>query len=56
MVYKYNLLVKGPTGVVKHIEAETNGPHFADMFKCFFLNENFQVSKTIQFNSMFLRV
>ena len=26
--------------VYKHIEAETNGRHFADIFKCIFFSEN----------------
>ena len=30
-----------------HIEAETNGRHFADIFKCIFLNENVSISINI---------
>ena len=55
------MLVKGTTGClnqwwpgslmhwcIKHIEAETNGRHFADdIFKCIFLNENAWISLEI---------
>ena len=40
-VFQQNIILHNNGKIIQHIEAETNGRHFAgDIYKCIFLNEN----------------